>query len=108
MWFTVMKPGLMLSSLEQAFMNLDLTPGEAAAILRKAKHYLRKEITWEELSEGKLQELLVVEDFTAQLEVLFKFTRNGNIFCKIIFPITCSNNCFVIQTSNFTMTCNFL
>ena len=40
-------------------------PGEAVAILHKAKHHLGQEIFCEEIKQGQLQELQIVEDYMA-------------------------------------------
>ena len=58
----------------QDFSDLHLMPGEVVAILQKAECQLMWEISHEEIEQGQLSELLIVDDYTAPSEVSKIFT----------------------------------
>ena len=73
----------MYDLLLQGFSNLNLTAGEAVAILHKVEHHLGWEISQEELKQGQLHELLTAEDYTLPLpsKVSFTLAIHNSVIC---------------------------
>ena len=74
------------------FWDLCLIPGEAAAILLKAEHWLGQEISHKEIDEGHLASLLIPDDYldpfeVSALHIHFNTQLLTSKFCKWLYAI---------------------
>ena len=70
----------MLFSFLQGFVDMDISPIEAARVLCHAEAWLGRTLAPEELSSGALQHILVEEDYHIETQV----SIIQNLFCAYV------------------------